>query len=214
MWGTMKLYDMTGAPNPRRVRIFLAEKGINIEKVEIDVMGGENLQREYLAINPRGIVPTLEFEDGSIIDESSAICRYFEEIKPEPALYGTDAVSKASIEAWIRRIDLDCYYPGTEILRNSNPAFENRAVAGLENTPQIPALVERGKKRVAIFYDQFNEHLNGREFVVGDEFSAADIVALCTVDFLEQYAGFSIAPELTALAAWYDRSSMRQSANA
>lgn len=210
----MKLYDMTGAPNPRRVRIFLAEKGIDIEKVEVDVMGGENLQPEYLAINPRGIVPTLEFEDGSIIDESSAICRYFEETSPEPALYGTDAISKALIEAWIRRIDLDCYYPGTEILRNSNPAFENRAVAGLNNTPQIPALVDRGRRRVSIFYTQFNEYLSGRRFIVGDQYSAADIVALCTVDFLEQYAGISIAPEDSALASWYERCARRPSANA
>lgn len=207
----MKLYIMTGAPNPRRVQIFLAEKGIEIDTIEVDVMGGENLRPDYQAINPRGIVPTLVFDDGSVLDESSAICRYFEETHPEPPLYGTDAKSKAEIEAWIRRIDLDCYYPGTNILRNSNPAFENRAIAGLDNTPQIPALVERGKRRVEAFYTQFNDHLNGREFIVGDQFTMADIMGLCTIDFLNLYTGYAIPGELTSLSDWHSRVSARPS---
>ncbi|MEL7029522.1 MAG: glutathione S-transferase C-terminal domain-containing protein, partial [Pseudomonadota bacterium] len=164
--------------------------------------------------NPMGGIPVLELDDGTCISESVAICRYFEETNPEPRLYGDDPKSIALIEAWIRRIEIDCYYPGTEILRNSSPAFENRAVAGLDNTPQIPALVERGRKRVVAFYDQFNAHLDGREFIIGERFSAADIVALCTVDFLEQYAGFAISPELAALAAWYEGVSARPSAKA
>lgn len=210
----MKLYDMTGAPNPRRVRIFLAEKGIEVEKVEVDVMGGENLRPEYLAINPRGLVPTLQLDDGSVLDESSAICRYFEDTNPEPPLYGEDAKSKALIEAWIRRIEQDCYYPATEVLRNSNPAFENRAIAGLANTPQIADLVERGRKRVTVFYEQLNAHLEGREYIVGDTYSAADLTALCTVDFIDQFTGFPIAPELAELKQWYDRVSSRPSAQA
>lgn len=210
----MKLYDMTHAPNPRRVRIFLAEKGVEIEKVEVDVMGGENLQSAFLAINPRGVVPALQIEDGTVIDESSAICRYFEETHPEPSLFGHDAKSKAMIESWIRKIETDAYYPATDVLRNGNPAFENRSVPGTNNTAQVPALIERGRTRVKVFYRQLDKHLRGSKFIAGEEFSAADITALCTVDFAEQYIEFTIPAELNSLAEWHSRVSVRPSAQA
>ena len=103
----MKLFDMTDAPNPRRVRVFLAEKGIDIEKVQIDIFGGENLGAEFLAVNSRGVLPTLLLDDGTIIDETSAICRYFEVIQPQPTLYGSTAKEIAVVESWIRQIELD-----------------------------------------------------------------------------------------------------------
>ena len=210
----MKLFDMSAAPNPRRVRIFLAEKNVDVEIVEVDVMGGENLRSEFLSINPRGVVPTLLLDDGSCIDESSAICRYFEAIYPNPVLYGDSAKSKALVESWIRRIEYDGYVPGSEVLRNESAAFKDRSVPGLGDVPQIPALAERGRKRIEAFFVRLNEHLRQSTFVVGEDFTAADITALCTVDFAEQYISFPIPTHLTELARWHRRVSSRPSAEA
>lgn len=103
----MKLYEFTQAPNPRRVRIFLAEKGIEVESVQVDIVGGENLGDEFKAINPRGFLPTLVLDDGTVIDESPAICRYFELTHPEPPLMGTDAASQAYIASVERHMEFD-----------------------------------------------------------------------------------------------------------
>jgi len=209
----MKLFDMTGAPNPRRVRIFLAEKGIDIETVQIDIMGGENLQSDYLKVNPRGVLPTLQFDDGSIIDETSAICRYFEETNPQPPLYGTDAKSKAQIESWMRQIESDGFAPTAEVLRNTHPAFENRSVPGTNNTPQVAALAERGAGRVQVFYGRLDKHLTGLSYIVGDSYSVADLTALCVIDFAE-FVGIAIPKGLSNLSEWRDRVSSRPSAKA
>jgi len=209
----MKLFDMKGAPNPRRVRVFLAEKGIDIEKVQIDIMGGENLQANYLAINPRGVLPTLQLDDGSIIDETSAICRYFEETHPEPALYGDGAKSKATIESWVRQIESDAFTPAADFLRNGNPAFENRSIPGTNDTPQVPALAERGADRVQAFYVRLDTHLANSKFVAAESFSVADITAMCAIDFAE-HVGIAVPAELTNLAEWRSRVSSRPSAQA
>lgn len=118
----MRLYDMTLAPNPRRVRIFLAEKGIEVPRVEIDIQKGENLEPDYLAINPRGVVPTLVLDDGTILDESIAICRYFEALQPEPNLFGRDPLEIARVEAWQRRIEFEGLFNIAAAFRNSRPA--------------------------------------------------------------------------------------------
>lgn len=209
----MKLFDMTGAPNPRRVRVFLAEKGIDIEKVQVDIMEGENLQSDYLAINPRGVLPTLQLDDGSIIDETTAICRYFEETNPSPALYGHDAKSKALIESWLRQIEGDCFTPTADVLRNSNSVFENRSIPGTNNTPQIPALSDRGTDRVLAFYSRLNKHLENTQFLVGDAFSMADITAMCTIDFAE-YVGIAVPADLSNLSKWREKVNSRPSAQA
>lgn len=209
----MKLFDMTGAPNPRRVRVFLSEKGIDIEKQEIDIMGGENLKSDYLNINPRGVLPTLQLDDGTIIDEASAICRYFEATHPSPALYGSDPKSKGLIESWVRQIELDAFAPTADVLRNTNPAFENRSVPGTSNTPQIQALADRGTDRVLEFYSRLDKHLQNNQFLVDDAFSIADITAMCAVDFAE-YVGIAVPGTLTKLAEWKERVSSRPSAQA
>lgn len=209
----MKLFDMTGAPNPRRVRVFLFEKGIDVEKQEIDIMGGENLKSEYLSINPRGVLPTLQLDDGTIIDEASAICRYFEATHPTPALYGSDPKSKGLIESWIRQVELDAFAPTADVLRNTNPAFENRSIAGTDNTPQIKALADRGTDRVLKFYARLDNHLHNNQFLVGDDFSAADITAMCMIDFAE-YVGIAPPDNLTKLAEWRERVSSRPSSQA
>jgi glutathione S-transferase len=209
----MKLYDMTGAPNPRRVRVFLAEKGIEIEKVEIDIMGGENLSPEFLAINPRGMMPTLQLDDGSIVDETSAICRYFEETQPHPVLYGTSPKERAIVESWVRQVEGDAFAHAADVLRNSHPIFENRSLPGTKDTPQINELAARGTARLNAFYNRLDAQLSASEYVAGDSFTAADITAMCAIDFAE-YVGVAVPETLTNLAKWRAKVSSRPSAQA
>ena len=204
---------MQGSPHARRVRIFLAEKGIEVDKINTDVVAGENLTDKYLAMNPRGVVPTLELDDATVVDETSAICRYFEEANDSVKLYGKDPKSKAVIESWIRQIEGDCFTPTADILRNSNPIFKNRSVPGTNDTPQVPALAERGADRVQTFYSRLNKQLEQNIFVTGDEFSAADISAMCAVDFAE-YVGVAVPENLTSLKRWHGEVASRPSATA
>lgn len=209
----MKLFDMTGAPNPRRVRVFLAEKDIDIEKIQIDIPSGENLKSDYLKINPRGVLPTLQLDDGTIIDDSSAICRYFEATHPNPALFGSTPKSKGLIESWVRQIEGDCFTPTMDVVRNTSPTFENRSVPGTNNTPQIKALADRGTDRVLNFYSRLDKHLNEPVFLVGNSFSIADITAMCAIDFAE-YVGIKVPSDLAKLSEWKERVSSRPSAQA
>ena len=127
----MKLYDCQMAPNPRRVRVFLAEKGVDIPKTEVSIIDGENLKPEYLAVNPRGLLPTLELDDGSRIDETIAICRYIEETQPEPNLMGRDALEKAQVESWQRHMEFDGLNPTGEMFRNSFDPFKKGIMLNL-----------------------------------------------------------------------------------
>ncbi|TDF38524.1 glutathione S-transferase family protein [Alteromonadaceae bacterium M269] len=209
----MKLYDMTDAPSPRRVRVFLAEKGIDIEKVQVDIMNGENLKPEFLAINPRGVMPTLALDDGSIIDETSAICRYFEETQPQPALYGTGAKEKAAVESWIRQVEGDAFTQAADVLRNSHPIFENRSLPGTNDTPQIGELAKRGTDRLNAFYARLDQQLADNKFIVGDNYTAADITAMCALDFAE-FVGVTVPDNLEHIAKWRTKVSSRPSAQA
>ena len=216
----MKLYDSKLAPNPRRVRIFMAEKGMTcdneqIDIVQIDIVKGENLSDEFLSINPRGLLPTLVLDDGTILDESVAICRYLEETQPEPALMGRDAVSKAQIEACQRHMEFDGLLGASEAFRNSFPGFAKRGLAGTTDTVEaIPALVERGRAAVGRFYTALNQALGDTQFVAGNEYSIADITALCTVDFAAGAARVSIPDGHTNLQRWHAEVSARPSARA
>lgn len=209
----MKLFDTQMAPSPRRVRIFLHEKGIKIPSRQIDVMAGENLQQEYLDINPRGLLPTLVFDDGTILDETTAICRYFEEQQPEPALLGSTALEKAQIESWSRRIEFDGYLHVAGIFRNQTPEFATRSIPGTQNTSQVPGLVERGEMLVAEFFKTLEAHLKDSTYIVGDNFSVADITALCTLDFADAI-GLKIPQKNTFTQMWHKRVSSRPSASA
>lgn len=179
----MKLYDMRVAPNPRRVRIFLAEKGIEVPTVEINIRAGENLEPGFRAINPRGVLPTLQLEDGTVIDESTAICRYFEELRPDPPLLGRGALEKAMVECWTRRVEADAGLPVVDAFRNSYPPYAERAVPGKQGIRAIPELAARGKQRLVDFYPVIDRRLGEAEFVAGGNFSFADITLLCIVDF-------------------------------
>ena len=180
----MKLYDMKMAPNPRRVRMFLAEKGIDVPMVETDVVKGDNLKADFLAVNPRGLVPTLQLDDGTVIDESVAICRYFEAVQPEPNLLGRTPVELGLIESWQRRIELDGMTAVGWVFRNSVPQFSTRAFPGSKpSSAQMPELVERGRVLLMDFYAMMDRHLDGRSHVICERFTIADITLLITLDF-------------------------------
>ncbi len=212
----MKLYDTPLAPNPRRVRIFMAEKGITCDETEeINIVKGENLGEAYLAVNPRGVVPTLVLDDGTVLDESVAICRYFEETHPKPPLMGTDALDRARVEARQRHMEFGGLLGAAEAFRNAFPGFAKRAVAG--NAPAvdaIPALVERGRAAVLRFYRRLNDELANSTFVAGDNFTIADITALCTIDFATGAARVPIPDDCENLKRWHTEVSARPSARA
>ena len=211
----MKLYDSKLAPNPRRVRMFMAEKGIECETAQVDIIQGENLSDDFLAINPRGVLPTLVLDNGTVLDESVAICRYLEEIQPQPPLMGTDPVSKAHIEARQRHMEFDGLMGAAEAFRNSFPGFANRGLPGNAGAVDaVPELVERGKNTVQRFYERLDEALAESEFVAGDAFTIADITALCTVDFAAGAARVPIPDDCENLKRWHAAVSARPSAAA
>ena len=209
----MKLYDCQMAPNPRRVRVFLAEKGVDIPKTEVSIIEGENLKPEYLAVNPRGLLPTLELDDGNRIDETIAICRYIEETQPEPNLMGRDALEKAQIESWQRHMEFDGLNPTGEMFRNSFDPFKNRGLPGLENVQAIPELAARGKAGVERFYERLEHRLSQSTYIAGERYTVADITALCVVDFAS-FAKMGIPEANTNTKRWHADVSSRPSAKA
>ncbi len=209
----MKLYDCQMAPNPRRVRVFLAEKGVDIPKTEVGIIEGENLKPEYLAVNPRGLLPTLELDDGNRIDETIAICRYIEETQPEPNLMGRDALEKAQIESWQRHMEFDGLNPTGEMFRNSFDPFKNRGLPGLENVQAIPELAARGKAGVERFYERLEQRLSQSTYIAGERYTIADITALCVVDFAS-FAKMGIPEANTNTKRWHADVSSRPSAKA
>ena len=211
----MKFFDFGMAPNPRRARIFMAEKGIEgVEIIQIDLGDNrENVGDEYRSINPSCTVPALVLEDGTLISEYVAICRYFVEIQPNPPLMGRDEKEKAVVEMWQRQVELQGYMPAGEAFRNYNKRFAGRALAGNDSYEQIPELVTRSRTRVERFFNLLNDHMESRKFIASDVFSIADITAYVMVDF----AGWSkmgIAESQTHLKRWYDSIKARPSSNA
>ena len=210
----MKLYEAAWAPSPRRVRIFLAEKGIEVERVNVDLKRDEQLADPYLAINPRGAVPALELESGEVICESAAICRCFEALHPEPALFGRSPEEIARIESWTRRIENDGYAAAVYAFRNERPAFAGRGAAGKwPQIDQVPELAARG----LVMWDAFVEALEGRladrEWIAGDAYSFADVTGLITVDFARA-AKLSLPDVAPNLGRWHAAASARPSAAA
>jgi glutathione S-transferase len=211
MEAIMKLYQANSSPNSRRVRIYLAEKGISMPIVPVDLTAKEQLSNAYAEINPRRVVPTLVLDDGTAIGEVPAILRYLEEIHPAPPLLGSTAKTKALVTMWERRVEQEGFASVMEAIRNAVPALKNRAIAGPHDYEQIPALVGRSKARIGHFYADFNARLAEVAFIAGDEFSLADITAVVTVDFATRAAALAMPEELTALRRWYDGVSARPS---
>lgn len=202
----MKLYDSTFAPNPRRVRIFLAEKGITVPTEQVDIGKAANRESGYLAKNPLGGVPILELDDGTVIAESVAICRYFEETHPEPALFGTGAKDRALVEMWQRRMELEIALPIMQVFRNTHAFFKGRI-------PQVPEYGEICRKAAESRLRWIDGELAGRPFVAGERYSIADITLLVGIDF-GRPSNIRIAPEQKNLQRWYEQVSSRPSAKA
>ncbi len=209
----MKLLDCATAPSPRRVRIFLTEKGLEISVVQVDLRSGEHLTEAFRQKNPRCTVPVLELDDGSFLAETLAICDYLESLYPSPPLLGRNALERARVLQWNAWIEQDGFAAAAEALRNRAPGLSGRALTGMEGYDQIPELAERGRRRTATFYVDLDDQLAGRRFVGGDEFTMADITALVAVDFGSR-AVVAPDPELRHLRRWHGEVSARPSASA
>ncbi|TWH01250.1 glutathione S-transferase [Mesorhizobium sp. J18] len=203
----MKLYDGGRAPNPRRVRVFLAEKGIAIPMVPVDMGAMGHKSEELTRRNPLQRLPILELDDGTIITESIAICRYFEELRPEPVLFGKGALGKALVEMWQRRVELNFYAAVAAAFRHIHPAMKEWEV------PQVPEWGEANKPKAVEFMRLLDKELADREFIAGDEYSIADITALITVDFMKP-ARIEMPSDLAHLRRWYETVAARPSAKA
>jgi glutathione S-transferase len=210
----LKLYQADGSPNSRRVRIFLAEKGIAVALVPVDLGAKEQFSEAYLKINPRRVVPTLVLEDRTAIGEVPAIQRYLEETHPKTPLLGVTPKDKALVTMWERRMELEGFAAVMETVRNAAPGLKGRAIAGAHEYAQIPALVERGRHRVADFYEDLEARLAAAPFVGGDQFSVADITAIVTVDFAAKALGLPIPEDNAASKRWYGQVSARPSMTA
>lgn len=203
----MKLYDYQAGPNPRRVRIYLAEKDIEVPLVHTDIMKREQKTPEFIAKNPIGSIPVLELEDGTCISESVAICRYFEELHPEPPLFGRTPVEKATIEMWLRRVELNLMVPVGMVWIHGHP-LTARLVK------QIPEAADQNRKRVRIGYKLFDDQLGANEFVAGSDYSVVDAVLLASLDFANGLVGVPYPEKLGHLKRWHDMVLARPSAEA
>lgn len=203
----MKLYDGGRAPNPRRVRIFLAEKGIAVPLEPVDLGAKAHLSEAFTAINPLQRLPVLILDDGTVLTESIAICRYFEARQPEPALFGRGAKSMALIEMWQRRLELNLYLPIQAVFRHLHPGMKEMEI------PQVAAWGEVNKPRVMDFLALLDRELAARPFVAGDDFSVADITGLVTLDFMKP-ARLTLPPEFAHVARWHRELALRPTATA
>jgi glutathione S-transferase len=205
----MKLYTFPGAPNPRRVDIYLAEKGIDVPREKVDIMTRQNRTQEFLAnVNVMGGLPVLELDDGSHIAESVAICRYFEALHPEPSLFGTTPKEQGQIEMWVRRIELNFMMPTGMVWVHGSPLTK----AVFPN--QIAEVAEQNRGVVRSYHAFLDGQLADRDYVAGDRFSMPDILALTTLDFGAALVELPFDASLTKLAAWHERVSARPSASA
>lgn len=211
----MKLYDAEPAPNPRRVRIFLAEKGIELggselERIAVDMTQGQHRDADALARNPLGQIPVLELDDGTVIAESVAICRYFEAVTPTPALFGGTPVEQAIVEMWNRRIELGLLAHVGVAWRNG-PIVARMAPGRFRQNEPARIDAEDAARR---FYGRLDGWLAAREFIAGAAYSIADITALCTIDFATRLVALAPDAEQAHIARWHAAVSSRPSATA
>jgi glutathione S-transferase len=203
----MKIIETRSAPNPRRVRVFLAEKGITVPYEQIDFTQDALKSAAFTAVNRLQKIPVLVLDDGTAIAETVAICRYFEELHPEPALFGIGAVGRAQVEMWQRRIEQGLLMPTAFAFRHLHPSM-----VGLE-VPQVPAWGEANKPRALAMLEVIDEQLSKHAFIAGDHYSIADVTALCAMDFMRP-ARIQRPESLTHVTRWYGEVSSRPSAKA
>ncbi len=204
----LKLYDYEGAPNPRRVRMFAAEKGIELDSVQVDIRAGEQRSPEFLKKNPNGKIPVLELEDGTCIGESVAICRYLEGIQPTPNLFGEDPLELALVEMHHRQLELGLFSQ-IGISWVNGPIVTKMA----GTTPNTQAK-EASDAAVRAFYRRMNEVLQTRACIAAERFTVADITAVVAIDFASQLVGLRPADDLETLWRWHATVNARPSASA
>src|SRR3569833_660921 len=203
----MKLYDAKGAPNPRRTRIFLAEKGIEVPTEQVDINAKQHKAPEFSAINPLQRIPALVLDDGTVITESLAICRYFEALRPEPPLFGRGPLDIGLTEMWSRRVENNLFAPVAQVFRHLHPAMKEFEV------PQVPEWAEANRPRVFNFLEILDRQLAAHEFIAGERYSVADITAQVTVDFMK--VPKLVVPEtMTNVKRWHAAVSARPSSKA
>ena len=207
----MKFYDCKTAPSPRRVRIFLAEKGLDVETIEVDLAAGEQFSEAFRQLNPDCVVPVLELDDGSSLTEVMGICRYLEAIQPDPPLFGATPLEQGRVQSWISKIEQQGLAAMADAFRNATPGLKGRALPGPDRYEQIPELAERGRQRVQSFLARLDRRLAESDYLAGDAFSAADITALVFVDFARR-GRIQPDAETPGLDRWYAAVSSRPSA--
>ena len=203
----MKLYDLPPSPNARRVRIFIAEKGLEIPIVPVNMMTGENQSEDYLAKNSLGKMPLLELDDGTCIAESAAICRYLEEMNPNPPLMGRNPLERALVEMWHRRMELEFLIPMITIFLHTGEMWKDRVT-------QIPQVAETGILNVKERMEWLDKELDGKEFITGEDYTIADIAAQCAFVMGKAALGLRIAEDQLNLSNWFTRVSSRPTARA
>lgn len=204
-----KLYHSAGSPNSRRVRFYLAERGIQVELVPVDLGSKEQFSENYAAINPRSVVPTLVLDDGTAVGEVPAIIRYFDEAFTDQPINGATPAQKAVVQMWERRIELEGFAAVMETVRNAAQGLAGRAISGPHGYEQISALVQRGHQRIADFYSDLEERLSTATYVAGETFSSADITAVVTIDFATKAVSLPIPEDYSATRHWYDQIAKR-----
>jgi glutathione S-transferase len=203
----MKLYDTARAPSPRRVRIFLAEKGIEVPRVPVDLAKLEQFGEAFTEMNPMQRVPVLVLDDGTVLTETMAICRYFEELQPEPNLFGRGALECALVEMWNRRIEFLLYWPASQAFRHLHPAMAVR------EKPQVAEWGEANKPKAMEFLAFFEKELGKRAYAACDRFTVADITAYVTVDFM-RLAKLDVPADFKNVRRWQAEVAARPSAQA
>ena len=209
----MKLYDFATAPSPRRVRIFLAEKGLQIDTVQVDLRNGEQFSDAFRVINPDCTVPALVLDDGTVIADAVAICHYIEELHPDPPLIGSTPRERAVVTALNRQIERDGFFAAMDAFRNAAKGLKGRALPGRHDYEQISELAERGRSRVEHFFRDMDARLAGREFVAGSRYTIADISTMVLTDFAS-WAKLKVPDECANLRRWHASVAARPSAKA
>ena len=205
----MKLYDFELAPNAQRVRVFLAEKGLEVPTEQLNVRDDDQFVEPFTSMNPFHCVPFLELDDGTVIAESMSICRYLEDLHPDPPLFGRTAEERAVIDMWLRRFELDAFIPMLHAVRNHVPMFAGRVVPGTRtDLPQLPVMVSRGKEMMEVFLARVEPHMAQNEFIAGPDFTVADITGFFTVRMTNALE-MDLTTSYPAVTAWFAKVSQR-----
>ncbi len=199
----MKFYDCSTAPSPRRVRIFIAEKGLDIPVQQVDLRNGEQLSATFRALNADCAVPVLQLDDGRMLSEVVAICQYLEEVSPDPRLMGVDAAERATVLMWNAKIEQQGLSATADAFRNSAKGFKDRALTGPHNYAQIPQLAERGMQRAVHFSQRLDELFASNAYVIGKAISIADISAFLFVEFASRLKAIDL-DDFENLRRWHE----------